>query len=301
MSKRTYAIMGATGHIGEVLARELLARGHAVRALARDAGKLAALKAKGADTQSAAFDDAKALASACAGVEGVFAMIPPGYAEDDFGAFQDRVGEAIVSAITQAKVTSIVNLSSIGAQHPDGTGPIKGLHRQEQRLNRLPGLNVLHLRPGYFMENQLWNIPTIKQQGVNGSPMRGALPVEMIATRDIAAKTAELLEQLKFRGQSVVELSGPKPLTLNEATATLGKAIGKPDLKYVQFSYEDATQAMLGIGMKPSIVSLMIEMQRGFNEGRVAFEGRPVRGTTSFEEFARAVFAKAYQGEAVAV
>jgi uncharacterized protein YbjT (DUF2867 family) len=301
MPKQTYAIMGATGHIGQVLARELLARGHAVRALARDAGNLADLKAKGAEAHAAAFDDAKALAAAFAGVEGVFAMIPPGYGEDDFGAFQDRVGEAITSAITRAKVTALVSLSSVGAQHRDGTGPIKGLHRQEQRLNLLPGLNVLHLRPGYFMENQLWSIATIKQHGINGSAMRGDLPVEMVATRDIAAKAAELLDQLTFRGHSVVELSGPKPLTLNEATAILGKAISKPDLKYVQFPYEDATQAMLGMGMKPSIVSLMIEMHRGFNEGHVAFEGAPSRGKTTFEEFTHAVFAKAYQGEAVAV
>ena len=298
MPKRVYVIMGATGQIGQVLAQELLQRGHAVRALGRDPGKLAALKAKGADPQLAAFDDAKALAATFTGVQGVFVMMPPGYAEDDFGAFQDRVGEAIVSAVTQAQTTHIVSLSSIGAQHRDGTGPIKGLHRQEQRLNWIAGLNVLHLRPGYFMENQLWSLAAIKQHGVNSSPMRGDLPIEMIATRDIAAKAAELLDGLSFRGQSMVELAGPRAITLDDATAILGKAIGRPDLKYVQFSYDDAKQAMIGMGMKPSIVSLMIEMQQGFNEGHVAFEGTPVRGPTSFEAFAR-VFAKAYQGEPV--
>lgn len=298
MLKRTYAIMGATGHIGQELVGVLLAQGHRVRAVARNQAKLAGLRAKGAETQSAAFDDTAALAKAFEGVSAVFGLIPPAYEADDFGAFQDQVGEAIVSAIKQAKVTSIVNLSSIGAQHRDGTGPIKGLHRQEQRLNRLPGLNVLHLRPGYFMENQLWSIPTIKQLGINGSPMRGDLPVDMVATRDIAAKAAELLDQLSFQSQSVVELAGPRPVTLNAATAILGNAIGKPDLKYVQFPAEDAAQAMLGMGMKPDIVSLMIEMQQGFNQGRVAFEGTPVRGKTSFEEFAR-VFAKAYQGAPV--
>ena len=95
-----------------------------------------------------------------------------------------------------------------------------------------------------------------------------------------------------------MELVGPKPVTLNEATAILGRSIGKPDLHYVQFSYTDAENAMVGMGMKPSIVSLMIEMNRSFNEGRVAPEGKPIRGTTSFETFAES-FAKAYRSNII--
>ncbi|MBI3320538.1 MAG: NAD(P)H-binding protein [Candidatus Omnitrophica bacterium] len=299
MPKRTYAITGATGQIGHALAEELLRRGHTVRALGRNADKLAALKAKGAEAHSAALDDADSLAAVFAGAHGVFTMIPPGYTEDDFGAYQDRVGQAVAAAIRQAAVAHVVNLSSLGAQHPDGTGPIKGLHRQEQRLQQIPGLNVVHLRPGYFMENQLWSIATIKQQGINGSPIRGDLPILMVAARDIAAKATELLDGLSFRGQSVLELVGPKPVTLNEATAILGKAIGKPGLQYAQFPYDQARQAMLGLGMKPSIADLMIEMYEGFHSGRVAPQGQPVKGKTSFEEFAR-LFAEAFRGEPVA-
>ena len=301
MSQRLYTVMGATGHIGHVLVDALLKRGHAVRAVARSQTKLAGLKAKGAEAHSVVFEDAAALARVFQGSSAIFSMIPPAYEAEDFSAYQDTVGAAIVSAIQQAKVAHVVNLSSVGAQHSSGTGPIAGLHRQEQRLGAVAGLSVLHLRPGYFMENQLWSVATIKQHGINGSPMRGDLPIEMIATRDIAAKVAELLDGLSFRGQSMVELAGPRAITLDDATAILGKAIGRPDLKYVQFSNDNAKQAMIGMGMKPSIVSLMIEMQRGFNDGHVAFEGTPARGGTSLEEFARTAFAKAYQGEAVAV
>jgi len=298
MPKRAYAILGATGHIGRVLVEALLAQGHTVRALARTASKLAALQAKGAEAHAVRFDDAAALAGVFDGVSAVFGLIPPGYDANDFGAFQDRVGEATVSAIRQAGITHVVNLSSLGAQHPDGTGPIKGLYRQEQRLNAIAGLNVLHLRPGYFMENQLWSIPTIKQHGMNGGPLRGDLPILMVATRDIGLKAAELLNELSFSGRSVVELVGPKPLTLNEATKMLGVAIGQPNLAYVQFPYEQAKQAMLGMGMTPSIVDLMIEMYRGFDAGLVAPEGQPAKTTTSFEDFAR-VFAQAFRGEPV--
>jgi uncharacterized protein YbjT (DUF2867 family) len=227
-------------------------------------------------------------------------MIPPAYDADDFGAFQDHTGQATTDAIERAKVTHVVNLSSIGAQLPRGTGPIAGLYRQERRLDGVPGLNITHLRPAYFMENQLWSIPTIKQQGINGSPMRGDMPIHMIATQDIAHEAAEILGNLEFRDRTVVELAGPRQLSLQEATSILGQAIGKPDLAYVQFPYAEAEKAMLGMGMKPSIVSLMVEMQRAFNEGRVVPEKQPAKGKTTFEQFAK-TFAKAYQNGAHAL
>ena len=114
----------------------------------------------------------------------------------------------------------------------------------------------------------------------------------MVATRDIGVKAAELLDRLEFHGQSVVELVGPRPVTLNEATAILGRAIGKPDLKYVQFSYDEAAKAMLGMGLKPSIVGLMIEMQKSFNENQIIPESRLAVAPTSFEAFTE-VFAQA--------
>lgn len=298
MSKRPFAIMGATGHIGRALVEELLNRGHEVRALGRDPGKLGSLRAKGAMTPAVPFDDAGALAGAFRGAAAVFSFIPPSYGAEDFGAYQDRVGEAIATALKRAGATHVVNLSSLGAHLPDGTGPINGLHRHEKRLDALPGLALLHLRPGYFMENLLWSIPTIRERGVNGSPLRGDLAVHMVATKDIGAKAADLLDGLDFRGRSVLEFVGPRTVTMNAATSALGEAIGRPDLKYVQVPYADAERAMLVSGMKESIAGLMTEMSRAMNEGKIgptrglAAENR---GKTTIEEFAQ-VFARAFAG-----
>mgnify|MGYP001592971210 CR=1 FL=1 len=299
MAAVTFAVMGATGHVGRVAAEELLRRGHRVRALGRDPKKLEALKAKGASVQPVAFDDAKALAAAFKGANGVFAMIPPSYTEDDFGAYQDRVGQAIVEALRAAGVAQLVSLSSLGAQQSEGTGPIKGLHRQEERLKGVTDVRVIHLRPGYFMENQLWSIPVIQSQGLNGSPIKGDVPIQMVATQDIGETVASLLETPAASNQQVVELVGTRPVTLTEATAVLGRAIGKPDLQYVQFPYDQARQAMLGMGMKPSIADLMIEMYQGFNEAKGEPTQDPRRGRVTLEQFAD-TFAKAYRQSAPA-
>lgn len=291
------AVMGATGQIGHVLVEELLKFGHTVRALGRDMKKLKILETKGAKVYPVVFEDARALSEAFQGTDAVFSLLPPSYGADDFGAYQDKVGEAIVAALTKTKVSRVLNLSSLGANVSKGAGPVNGLHRHETRLNQMQGLNVLHLRPGYFMENLFWSIPLIKAQGINGGAIRGDIPIGMVATQDIARKAAELLHRLEFVGNSVYEFVGPKEITLEQATACIGKAIGKPDLKYVTFSYEDARQGMFSSGMKASITGLLVEMAQAFNEGRI----RPTqpltpdhKGPTSFDGFAKGI-AEAYQ------
>ena len=124
------------------------------------------------------------------------------------------------------------------------------------------------------------------------------LPIVMVATKDIGAKAAELLDRLDFGGKKVVEFQGPGRVTMKDATAVLGMAIGMPDLPYVQVSYGDAEKAMLGTGMKPSLARLMIEMTRAFNDGRIEplEPSAPDRqGRTRIEEFAQ-TFVKAYLG-----
>ena len=295
MAKRVIAVVGATGHIGGVLTEELLKKGHEVRAIGRDQAKLAALESKGAKTKTAAFDDAAALTEALKGAEAAFTMIPPNYGADNFSAWQDAAGEAIVQAVSKSGVKHVLDLSSVGAQHPSGTGPIAGLHRQEKRLEKIAGLNVLHLRAAYFMENHYWSIPTIKTANINGSPIETDLVFSQVATADIGRKAAERLDALDFKGRVVVEFGGPKELTLAETTKVLGRAIGKPDLKYVEFPYEEAEKAIVSSGMKPDMAKMMVDMYRGFNEGRVKPES-PIkdRGAITIEDFAGG-FAQAYK------
>ncbi len=296
MTKHTYAILGATGQIGQVLSRELLKLGHKVRAIGRNKEKLQHLKELGAETYQIAFDDAAALAKAFQGVNAVFSFVPPAPDSDDLGSFQDKVGEAIVQALIAAKVTHVLNLSSIGAQLPNGTGPIKGLFRQESRLNALSSLNVLHLRPGFFMENLNFSIPTIKATGHNASTLRADLGILMVSTMDIGLKAAELLHALKFTGHSVFEYVGPHAITMSEATALLGKAIGKPGLKYVQLTNAEAEKGMLAHGMKLNSVKLMLEMNQAFNENKISLTQKlsaENKGHTSFEDFTK-TFSRTY-------
>src|ERR1700732_4637468 len=100
MAKKSDVIMGASGQVGHVVVDQLLEKGHRVKAIGRDAKKLERFKSKGAeDISIEKFDDQEALTKAFKGADGVFALIPPGYNEDNYSAFQDSVGEAIKIAV----------------------------------------------------------------------------------------------------------------------------------------------------------------------------------------------------------
>lgn len=175
----------------------------------------------------------------------------------------------------------VVSLSSQGAQLPDRTGPIAGLYDQEQRLNQLAGVNVVHLRATFFMENLLQNIPIIKAHGIVATPLRGDLALGMIATRDIGDAAVRHLLDLDFNGHAVHDLLGPRDVTMNEATQVLGAAVGKPDLKYVQASYADAEKGMLAAGISAGVARTFVEMYQAFNDGLIKMPARTAKNTTA--------------------
>jgi uncharacterized protein YbjT (DUF2867 family) len=296
-----YVITGATGNIGAKVADALLARGEKVRVIGRDAARLQRLVAKGAEAAVGDLRDRPFLTGAFSGATALFAMIPPDYAVANFRDYQNEIGESIATAITDGKVQYVVNLSSQGAELSAGTGPILGLHDQEERLNRLPGVNVLHLRCTYFMENLLFSIPLINEKGVAGTAVRGDQRFAMIATKDIAARVCEHLVERGFRGKMVQDLLGQRDLTLAEAYGIIGRKIGRPGLQYVQFAYDEAAKGMTAMGISSDVARCFVEMSKALNDGLFSVNRpRTADNTTptTIEEFAD-TFAAAFAASAL--
>jgi uncharacterized protein YbjT (DUF2867 family) len=296
-----YVILGATGNTGSVVARRLLDKGKRVRVVGRDNKKLATFASRGAEAFAADVLDTDALSRALAGAQGVYVLIPPDMTSPDFRAHQDRVTESIAKALEKVGVAHAVTLSSVGADKPDKTGPVVGLHKMELRLAQVPGLNALHLRAGYFMENTLVQIGIIRSFAMMAGPIRGDVPLAMIATRDIGAAAAEALLRLDFRGRQTQELLGPRDVTYTEAAKVIGTAIGKPDLAYTQLPDEQVIQAMTGMGISGNLAQLLCEMSAAINSGYMKpLEPRSEKNTTptSFATFVQEVFLPAYKGQA---
>jgi uncharacterized protein YbjT (DUF2867 family) len=298
-----YVITGATGNTGRVAVNELLRKGQPVRAVARDAARLEALAAKGAETLIADLTDAAGLTRAFAGARAVYLMIPPGMTVPDYHAYQARIAEAVSKAVAAARVTHAVLLSSVGADKPAGTGPVAGLHRFEQQLSRIDGLNVLSLRAAYFMENTLEMLGAIQAMGKAAGPLRPDLRIPMIATRDIGAAAAEALLGLDFEGQTTRELLGQRDISMEEAVAIIGRAIGKPGLEYVQLPDEQVRAALTQMGVSADVARLLLEMAGAINRGQMQpLEPRSARNTTptSYETFVAEEFVPRYRRRSAA-
>lgn len=287
-------LLGSNGRITSQLARLLLGAGHAVRVVGRNGAALAPLQALGADVARGDPADAAFLERAFAGARAAYTMTPPCYTEPSMRAAQDRIGAAIAQALRRVAVPRVVNLSSIGAELPHGTGPIEALHAQEQRLDAVDGIERLHLRPGAFMDNLLAAAPVVAAAGVLPGMEAPDAPIPMVATRDIAAVAARELTQPQHRG--VLLLHAPAHVTMREAAAALGAAIGRPALPYVQSPADEARRELRAQHFSDSAITELEALARWVSTTGVASAAvAPVSvQPTTLERFAREVFAPAY-------
>lgn len=292
-----YVVSGATGHTGLQIAKALLAEGKQVRAIVRNAEKAQDLKDLGAELAVGSLEDAQFVQQATEGASVLYAMIPPNFGTDNFRAYQNRVADAFVGAIEHNKLTHVVVLSSIGAHYKDA-GVVGGLYDFEQKLNAIEGLNALYLRAGFFMENLFGTMQVIKQAGVAGGfPIDGNIPMAIVATKDIADVATKAMLNPNFKGKEVTYVAGPEDLTLQQVATIIGTAIGKPELPFVNFGYEQAAAAMAGMGMLPTLVEGYTLFAKAANEGHLMGDYVPkpeYSNPTSLQDFLPALVA-AYQ------
>ena len=295
-----YVVTGATGNTGRIVANRLLDQGKKVRVIGRNRERLQPFVARGAEAFVADLSDQAAVKQAFTGTNAVYAMIPPNVVSPEFRAEQRRVTAAIVAGLEHAGVEHAVTLSSIGADKESGTGPVVGLREWEEAFNRIAGLNVVHLRAGYFMENTLGQVGAVSTMGKTAGPLRGDLKLPLIATKDIGNKAAEWLLALDFKGKTTRELLGQRDLSLDEATAIIGKAIEKPDLDYVQLPDAVMQPIFVQMGMSSNMADQILEMAHALNSSHMrALEQRSARNMTptSFETFVEEEFVPLYRAQ----
>ena len=261
-----YAITGITGQVGGALGNALLKQGLPVRAVVRDAGKGALWAARGCDVALADMNDATALTAAFAGANAVF-ILPPSEFDPMPGYKQARETiDAIVAALIAACPAKVLCLSTIGADAmQDNLLTQRTLI--EQALSALP-IPVTFLRPGWFLENALWDVASARNDGVIHSFLMPLdKPVAMVATRDIGALAATLIQE-DWTGNRFVELEGPRRISPNDLAAAFARALARPVRAEIvaRDSWETMFREQGAANPYPRI-----RMLDGFNEGWIDF------------------------------
>jgi uncharacterized protein YbjT (DUF2867 family) len=285
-----YVITGGAGNISKPITEALLAAGHTVTVVGRTAANLQELVDKGAKAAIGNVHDIPFLTQAFAGADAVYVMNPPDFVTNDVKGTYGQVGENYAAAIKANKVPYVVHLSSIGAHLPSGAGPVSGLYRAEQALNRGTDAIILHLRPSYFYNNLFANLDLIKQAGIIGSNFSitdKKFPV--VDPSDIAAVATDALLKLNFTGRSVQYIVGDEVST-DAIAAAIGKAIGKPDLQWVHFPNDQAFAGMRQAGLGEDIARNYVEMGDALQSGLMTedywYHQQPL-GKVKLEDFAK--------------
>jgi len=279
-----YAIIGATGRTGRQAAETLRSWGLPVRAIVRSPDKAADLAARGAEVVQADLDDQEGLVAALRGVEGVYFVLAPPFDAPDPVAVNVARGERVVRAATAAGVGHAVLLSSIGAQHAEGTGPIKSLHAVEQAL-RASGLPSTFLRAGYFAENWGQVAGPATSDGVLPTFIAADVPVPTVDTRDFGRTAAELLAAGPS-GVQIVELAGPDDVTPAQVAAAFAEEAGR-SVQVTAYPPEAAEGALVQQGLPQPVAAMYGEMYRGLARGLMTWEGTPVRGRVPLRDSIR--------------
>jgi len=137
----------------------------------------------------------------------------------------------------------------------------------EQALSALP-IPVTFLRPGWFIENALWDVASARENGVIHSFLMPLdKPIAMVATKDIGALAAKLIQE-DWIGNRIVELEGPRRVSPNDLAAAFAKALGRP--VRAEIVTRDGWEAMFR-GQGATNPYPRIRMLDGFNEGWIDF------------------------------
>lgn len=291
-----FVVTGSLGNISKPLAEKLLAAGHSVTVVSSRADKTAQIEAMGAKAAIGSVDDVAFLTRTFTGADAVYTMVPPNFGAANWKKYIADIGENYAEAIHGAGVKNVVNLSSMGAHMAESCGPVSGLFFVEKALNALDGVNVKHLRPGFFYTNFLANAGMAKHMGIIGGNYGENAKLVLVHPIDIAEVAAEEIQGLKFKGKSIRYIVSEEKTT-SEVAAILGKAIGKPELPWVNFKDEETLGGMLQAGVPEEIAKNYAEMGAAMRSGEMDsdyLKNKPTMfGKTKFEAFAP-VFAAVY-------
>jgi len=278
-----YAVAGVSGRTGAATANALLKSGQKVRVLVRSEAQAEPWTHKHCEIAIVDLTDSEGLAKALKGTNGAYLLLPPNPTATDYLADRAVFLEKMIAGVKKSGIKNILFLSSMGAQHPAGTGPVVALNRAEKALSGLLP-SVTFLRPGYFLEN--WANSLMPALETSELAFFGSVHVKFpqVGAHDIGAAAAKALVE-NFHGTRHLELGGKEPWSVEDVAVVLTSLLGQ-QLKPVSLPVESAREGLEKMGMIPQQAALYAEMYQGLARGLLAF-AHPhgfLRGTTPLYE-----------------
>jgi len=222
-------VAGATGSLGGKIVQELRARGHAVRALARNAATIAPLEQAGATVVIGDLKDSATLAPACEGVDAVISTASMSKRGDDTPENLDlRGNQHLIDAARRAGVRHFVLVSTLGASIDSPVPVFRAKAGAEAHL-KASGMEYTILQPTAYMD--VWFPMLIEMPVSIGQPVtlvgESRRRHSFIAERDVAHFAVAAPAPPAARNVTLV-IGGPDALTFRNVVHAYEEAIGRP-------------------------------------------------------------------------
>ncbi|MFE5812628.1 SDR family oxidoreductase [Streptomyces sp. NPDC056479] len=245
-------VTGATGTVGRRVVAELLARGHAVRALTRDAAK-ADLPA-GVEVVQGDLTEPDSLVPALEGITGVHLIT--------FGGAYFAPLETGPRILELARAAGVRRVTVL---HGGDSTPLEDAVRADD------GVDWTVLMPVEFMGNALEWADGIAADGEVREPFVARLSA-MVHEGDIGAVAAVALTEEGHGGQEYV-ITGPELLTVTDKVAAIAAARGQ-EISLVELTEEQAVARWRAAGHPEAVIGFLLEAY-----GNTPEVGRTVVGT----------------------
>jgi uncharacterized protein YbjT (DUF2867 family) len=234
---RVILVTGATGHQGGAVARELLARGHRVRAMTRKPEGDAArgLASQGAEVVAGNLDDEASIHEALSGAWGAFAVQNAWEAGVEG---EETQGKRFAKAAKEAGIQHFVYTSVASADRGTGIAHFENKFRIEETIRELDFPAHVILRPVFFMEN--WQSASSKPAIDGGTLAMGIQPetvLQQIAVADIGKYGLWAFENPEKLNRREIDIAGDA-LTMPQTAKAISEAKGKP-VEFFQVPIEE--------------------------------------------------------------
>jgi uncharacterized protein YbjT (DUF2867 family) len=216
---RRVLVVGATGTQGGATVDALLADGHAVRGLTRDATSDAArrLADRGVEVVASDLSDPAMLGPAFDGCDAVF---HPSFGADEVGYARNVLAAARDAGVAHLVVSTGGNCDDRpGVPHVDAKADVEELVQES-------GLDWTMLRPHTFYSNLAMQAGALAQ-GRFPYPLAEGSRLALVDPRDIGRLAARAVADPDGFAGETFELAG-EALTLEELAATFADYLGRP-------------------------------------------------------------------------